>query len=699
MGQVIRRLNFEIDASRIPPLLKGLNCWVTWRAGESKPSGKFDKVPIDAVTGRSVSANQAANWLTFDAALTAYQQGRCSGIGVALSGSPVTEICGIPYYLIAIDLDNYGQQIKEANELRKSLGGIYGEISPSLKGVRMFALSRESIKGGNAGEGRELYGSGRFVTVTGLGGKGELKEATNLLLGLQQKWFPTQASKSKATSTLTAHLATRPETAQNIANVQAQLACMSADCSYEQWRNIVWAVLSSGWKCAEDVSRGWSQTATSRYTVDGFDAVVNSFDPAGGITLGTLDHHAREAGWKPSTQPPASTPFQSEITSPQAHSRLLTRDDLFALPSMVWRIRDVLPAYGLAAIYGASGSGKSFLAIDMAFAIASGHSTWFGSKVKSAPVVYVALEGQAGISGRLTALEIDRQQSASNALRFRLDKFTLLDPADSQALATDILEAVGEGAVVFIDTLNQSAPSADENSSKDMGQIIANAKDLAALVKGVVVLVHHTGKNAGLGMRGHSSLFAAMDAAIEVERNASGRAWRLAKSKEGETGDSRAFELVPQIVGRDEDGYPVTSCALRHLPYVVSSRALRPVSGKHRREAIDVLRKMLQMRVGGVPIKEAIDAVASILDCPSDRRTARATEAINGLTESGHLQASDGLIFIPRTGESPRTRSPIGGIGETVMGIEPNRHRSGFSANPQPVPRQRETSPAMGCWE
>lgn len=639
------RRDFSLDATLIPPLLKSLPLWVTWRAGQPRPNGKFDKVPVDPETDRNVSANDSANWLTFDVALNAYEKGRCSGIGIALSASPVTEIEGVPHYLIAIDLDNCGHDLTPAKKLRVELGGIYGEISPSLNGVRMFALSREPIKGGNAGNGRELYGSGRFVTVTGLGGKGELKEATNPLLALQQEWFPKTANESRIDSTLSTRRPIRPETVENIERVKAQLACVSADCSYERWRNIVWAVLSSGWNCAEVIAREWSKSAANRYSDQSFDAVARSFDASGRLTLGTLDHHAREAGWRPPSQPPAAIPFEAEIASPQAHPRLLTRDDLQRLPSMVWRIRDVLPARGLAAIYGASGSGKSFLAIDMACAIASGHPTWFGSKVKPTPVVYVALEGQAGICGRMTAWEIDRQQTAPDILRFVLGNFTLLDAADSRALAALILKAVGEGAVVFIDTLNQSAPSADENSSKDMGQIIANAKDLAARVKGVVVLVHHTGKNAGLGMRGHSSLFAAMDAAIEVERKASGREWRLAKSKEGESGEERAFELVPHPVGKDADGVLVTSCAVRQTCPVFGIPK-KPPSGKNQLAALGALMEHGKTHPGGLPFESAVTVVAGNLTGVSNRATSRAKEVIAGLVGTGHLRQSEDLIFL-----------------------------------------------------
>jgi hypothetical protein len=75
------------------------------------------------------------------------------------------------------------------------------------------------------------------------------------------------------------------------------------------------------------------------------------------------------------------------------------------------------------------------------------------------------------------------------------------------------------GGVLCLDTLNRAAPTADENSSRDMGEILEAAKRLQAATGGLVVLVHHTGKDSSRGLRGHSSLFAAMDAAVEVSRD------------------------------------------------------------------------------------------------------------------------------------------------------------------------------------
>lgn len=91
----------------------------------------------------------------------------------------------------------------------------------------------------------------------------------------------------------------RPETPRQIATIQAALSHIDADCDYETWRNIVWAVQSTGWLCAEDIAFTWSKTALNRFEDDAFWLVANSFIPrhSNQITVGTIYHHARLGGW------------------------------------------------------------------------------------------------------------------------------------------------------------------------------------------------------------------------------------------------------------------------------------------------------------------------------------------------------------------------------------------------------------------
>lgn len=222
-----------------------------------------------------------------------------------------------------------------------------------------------------------------------------------------------------------------------------------------------------------------------------------------------------------------------------------------------WLIKDVVPTSGLYCAYGPSGSGKSFLMTDMAAAIAEG-CPWFGHRVKPSQVLYVGLEGEAGYHGRVMAWQRHRGRSIPPALAFVLQPFHLTNAQD----VIDLAATCPPGCVVMVDTMNRAAPSADENSSRDMGLIIEGAKTLQRLINGLVILIAHTGKDAAKGLRGHSSLFAALDGAILVNRNGDTRSWKLDKSKDGKDGAEYSFRLNVIEIGFDEDGDAMTSCVI-----------------------------------------------------------------------------------------------------------------------------------------
>ena len=345
----------------------------------------------------------------------------------------------------------------------------------------------------------------------------------------------------------------------------------------------------------------------------------------------------------------------SSPLAPEQRFKLLGSADLRALPPLVWRVRGVLPAHGLASVYGPSASGKSFLVLDMAAAVASGRD-WFGYRVKVSPVVYCALEGEAGFRLRVEAWEQANRQTLPAGLHLMLQPFRLTEPQDVQDLAAAVLTA-GAGAVTILDTLNRAAPEADENASADMGRILDAAKELQRLTGGLVVVVHHTGKDATKGLRGHSSLFAALDAAVEVVRDGDRRSWRVAKAKDGADGDAHPFRLEVVELAPDDEGEPVTSCVVRRDLSAADIARVQMPRGGNQKLVIEALRPMFKASPvfgkAGAPaprpcieLEAAVTAGAAHMTCPTDRRATRAREAITGLVARGVLGCCDGWVWL-----------------------------------------------------
>lgn len=340
---------------------------------------------------------------------------------------------------------------------------------------------------------------------------------------------------------------------------------------------------------------------------------------------------------------------------------LLTAADLAKRPPARFRVRGVLPMEGIAAIFGPSGSGKSFLVLDVLAAVASGVD-WFGSRTKAAPVLYIALEGEAGIAQRVQAYQVKHGRLSAD-FRFLLQSLDIRNATDRADLVQAVRAAGWSGGVLCLDTLNRAAPGMDENDSKSMGESIAAANAIQAAVGGVVLLVHHTGKDSTKGMRGHSSLHAALDAAVEVTRTNDNREWKIAKSKDGEDGKSHPFRLDVVQIGEDEDdGEPITSCVV--VPDEDVGERVRRVklpSGGNQRLVWDGLQDLFkaagECRPAGVPkelpagrpvllLDDAIGKVRTRLAVESDRRTERARQAVTGLVTRGLLVLREGWLWV-----------------------------------------------------
>jgi hypothetical protein len=345
----------------------------------------------------------------------------------------------------------------------------------------------------------------------------------------------------------------------------------------------------------------------------------------------------------------------SEPPKPEPRFKLWNSSELRSLPPQSWRVRGVLPSHGVCAVFGASGSGKSFLTLDMAAAIAEG-GAWFGYRVKPAPVAYAVLEGEGGFRLRVAAWEQANARPLPDALRLVLQGFKLTEAQDVRDLAAAVL-ALGAGAVTIVDTLNRAAPGADENSSQDMGAIIEGAKELQRLTAGLVVLVHHSGKDAARGMRGHSSLIAALDAAIEVTRTDDRREWKVTKAKDGEDGNAHAFRLEVVELGEDEDGEGVTSCVVKEDATPEGATRSRVPKGGNQRIAYDALCELLKKshtfgRAGApayrpcVELEPSVEAIAPRLMCEPVRKKERTRQALTGLVATGVLCCREGWLWM-----------------------------------------------------
>jgi len=255
------------------------------------------------------------------------------------------------------------------------------------------------------------------------------------------------------------------------------------------------------------------------------------------------------------------------VPKPLSKYSILPADRLLDRP-ISWAVKGLFPQKGLGLIYGASGAGKSFLALDLAAAIAEGRP-WFGHRTRAAPVIYLCLEGAGGFLGRIRAWEAANGRPLTPLVGFIQEPFSLLNPENVHELRKAIRQFAKSNAcdlgplVIVIDTLNRAMPGGDENSSSTMSAALEACSLISETSDGLTLVMHHVGKDPDRGARGHSSLIAAVDASLVVVRSGKGRFWEAKKVKDGLDGTRGDFELEAVALGVDADGDEVSSCVVR----------------------------------------------------------------------------------------------------------------------------------------
>jgi putative DNA primase/helicase len=323
--------------SVLPNEMKALSVWLLWKAVAKGGKPKPDKVAYwangDVRSGKQGSAKDIANLAPFERALAVYSAtpGIYAGIGVALLPD-----LGVGALDLDDCLDANGQLKADLGVRRilKAAEGCYIERSPSGRGIRVFGTT-DGFKQ-IAVRGFEAYAQGRFMTVTGdcVVNAGAWVSVDRGVAAMQhlvaaKPAAPLQPKASKKSS-LPSESVPNPETTASVGRVRSALKVIDADVSYPDWLAVLMAIKSTGWDCAETLAREWSESG-DKFTADSFTKAWDSIQPAGGVTLGTLFHMAKTAGWRaPSGSPLAVSPLIARSGHAMEEHRDILNGRIFA---------------------------------------------------------------------------------------------------------------------------------------------------------------------------------------------------------------------------------------------------------------------------------------------------------------------------------------------------------------------------------
>ncbi len=247
---------------------------------------------------------------------------------------------------------------------------------------------------------------------------------------------------------------------------------------------------------------------------------------------------------------------------------LIPANDFLCKPSPPrWIVRDLFEEGAFGMIHGPSGSGKSFVTIDIAMHIACAQQDWHGSLVgKHGPVVYLAGEGHYGMRRRLAAWIKHYGQETKLAKLHVSQSGCDLDQADGYRQTIEAIRSLPEQPIlIIVDTLHRFL-SGDENSAKDARAMISACDRLREEFSCALVLVHHTGVNAEAQhrARGSSAWKGAVDFEFSVEAKKKAITMTSRKAKDGPEAAPRHFAFHAVILDDwlDEDGKPTSSVVI-----------------------------------------------------------------------------------------------------------------------------------------
>ena len=215
----------------------------------------------------------------------------------------------------------------------------------------------------------------------------------------------------------------------------------------------------------------------------------------------------------------------------------ITTETLIGMDPPSWLVDPLIPQ-GLSMMFGSPKSGKSYLAVSLAWAVAAGQP-WFGFQTVQAPVLYLVGEGLGDIRLRAEALHVRDGYHPGSQLAWWATSLRLAAGRDQARLR---LEVARTGArLLVVDTWQRFAGLRDENDAAQTTTALSVLEDLAQ--DGVsVLLVHHRSKGAEVGARGSSALTASVESALLVERH-----------------DDRKLAQMSSFMARRGDGFrPLT---------------------------------------------------------------------------------------------------------------------------------------------
>jgi len=249
--------------------------------------------------------------------------------------------------------------------------------------------------------------------------------------------------------------------------------------------------------------------------------------------------------------------------------------DVFLMKCAIveWLITGFIAMMQVVVLWGAPGTGKTFVILDLLMALAFGVPEWAGFSVpKARNVLYCAGEGVFGLRKRLYGLYARYREKYNIEIppgSFDIVECVplLFNKEHVEAFIKSIIEyAKGKlYDVIVIDTLSLAALGAEENSNTDMAQLLGYVAYIAQQLNTSIILIHHANKTDGY--RGAVAIKGNVDCMFKVSLAPGGNIGILQcdKLRDGKPFDERRYRLVSIDSPFDPEGTAVVEWLPQHM--------------------------------------------------------------------------------------------------------------------------------------
>ena len=315
-----------------------------------------------------------------------------------------------------------------------------------------------------------------------------------------------------------------------------------------------------------------------------------------------------------------------------------------------WLVKGAVPMESLGVMFGASGTFKSFLAIDLALHVAHGMH-WMGRKTRQGTVIYIAAEGGTGLWRRVEAWHRERAINWQDAPLYVVPMAVDLGEDCSRVIEAAAALQV-EPALIVVDTMSQTF-SGEENSAMEVSRYLRELGTWFRESWGCAVLViHHSGHMATERPRGSSVIRANTDFMLGVHRDEKEMLATLSciKQKDGELFSDQTFALTVFELARDEDDDPVTGLVARAVlseaekADLVQREAMKGRSGRNA--------QLLGLAQNGMRAEDLRKAFYDACDLPdADSRRQAYFRALKWAKNAGLLEVVEGFVLLSKAAQ------------------------------------------------